>query len=49
MVESPPASALVVAKADLLLELLIVPLDAPAQLGKINDQGYALDSSSLNR
>src|SRR6516164_11004632 len=38
MVEAPPGAALVMADADLLLEFLIVALDAPTQLGQI-DQG----------
>ena len=34
MVEAAPAAAFVVAEAELLLELLVVPLDPPAQLGE---------------
>src|SRR4051794_39321655 len=37
MVETSPATALVVAEAQLLLEFLIVPLDPPAQLGEIDE------------
>ena len=37
VVEAAPAAALVVAEADLLLELLVVPLDAPAQLGLVDE------------
>src|SRR5882672_11742414 len=37
MVEAAPAAALIVAEADFLLEVLIVALDAPAQLGEINE------------
>src|ERR1700751_6359011 len=33
MMEPPPVAALVVAKAELLLELLVIPLDPPARLG----------------
>src|ERR1700722_17726229 len=36
MMEAAPATPFVVTEPDLLLELLIVALDAPAQLGKIN-------------
>ena len=36
MVETPPPSSLEVTKPDLLLELIIVVLDAPAQLGVID-------------
>src|SRR6516162_6036548 len=38
MMEAPPGAALVMAEADFLLEFLIVALDAPAQLGEV-DQG----------
>ena len=38
--EPPPASALVMTQSELLLELLIVPLDAPAKFGL---QGEDLD------
>src|SRR6201994_3571696 len=33
MMKNPPVSALVVAEAELLLELLVIPLDPPARLG----------------
>src|SRR5438309_7551835 len=36
MMEAAPVAALVVAKAKLLLELLIVPLDPPARLGNLD-------------
>src|SRR5258705_783765 len=36
VVEAPPSAPLEVAEPDLLLELLIVALDAPAQLGDID-------------
>src|SRR6478609_12240676 len=36
MMEAAPAASLVVTEPDLLLELLIVALDAPAQLGQID-------------
>jgi hypothetical protein len=34
VVESAPCSAFVVVEADLLLELLVITFDAPAQLGE---------------
>src|SRR5258707_3467295 len=37
MMEATPSAPLIVAKTDLLLELLIVPLDAPAHLRKIDE------------
>src|SRR5215470_2848435 len=37
MMEAWPAAALIMSKADFLLEILIVALDAPAQLGKIDE------------
>jgi hypothetical protein len=37
MVEAAPAAPLEVVQADLLLEFLIVPLDAPAQLGEVDE------------
>ena len=37
MMEATPAAPFVVAKPDLLLEVLIVALDAPAQLGQIDE------------
>src|SRR4029453_13123267 len=36
MVEAAPAAALVVAQSDLLLGLLVVPLDQPARLGGVD-------------
>ena len=39
VVEAPPASPLVVTEPDLLLEVLVVPLDAPAQLGLLDKVG----------
>ena len=36
MVEASPAASLVVPKSDFLLELLIIPLNAPTQLGNID-------------
>src|SRR3954447_21376938 len=36
MVEAAPAAALVVPEPDFLLEVLVVPLDAPAQLGQVD-------------
>ena len=42
--EAAPASAFEVAEAELLLEFLIVALDAPAQLGEI-DQPREADVS----
>ena len=37
VVKAAPASPFIMAEADLLLELLIVALDPPAQLGKIDE------------
>jgi hypothetical protein len=37
VVEAAPAAALVVAEPDLLLELLVVPLDEPARLGVLDN------------
>ena len=37
MMEAAPPAPLIVAKTDLLLELLIVTLDAPAHFGKIDE------------
>jgi hypothetical protein len=34
MVETPPAASFVVAEPDLLLEFLVVALDAPAQFAR---------------
>ena len=36
MMKTGPAATLVMTKADFLLEIEIVTLDAPAQFGKIN-------------
>src|SRR5258707_2290587 len=36
MMEAPPAAALIVAEADFLLEVVIIALDAPAQLGDVD-------------
>ena len=36
MMEAAPAAALIMSKADFLLEFLIVALDAPAHLGEID-------------
>src|SRR3954464_5285763 len=36
MVEAAPAAALVVPEPDFLLEILVVPLDPPAQLGQVD-------------
>src|ERR1700675_4599820 len=36
MVEASPAAALVMSKAEFLLEFLIIALDPPAQLGQID-------------
>src|SRR4029077_2733042 len=36
MVEAAPAAALVVPEPDFLLEVLVVPLDAPAQLSQVD-------------
>ena len=41
MMEPAPTSPFEVAKPDLLLEILIVALDAPAQLGLIDQVGKA--------
>ena len=37
MMEAAPSAPLVVAETDLLLEFLIVTLDAPAHFGKIDE------------
>ena len=39
MVEAAPAAPFEVAQPDLLFELLIVALDAPAQFGEIDQTG----------
>src|SRR5262249_34905311 len=36
MMETRPAAALIVSEADLLLEVVIIALDAPAQLGDVD-------------
>jgi len=36
MVKAPPATAFVVIQPNLLLELLIIALDPPAQLGQVD-------------
>src|SRR5229473_4572406 len=36
MMEAPPTAALIVAEADFLLEVVIIALDAPAQLGDVD-------------
>ena len=45
MVEAPPALAFVVAQAQLLLELLIVSLDPPAQLGGVGRYSWVIVAS----
>ena len=37
--EAAPTSALIMAKADLLLEFLIIPFDPPSQLGLVDEVG----------
>src|SRR3954452_12560292 len=37
MMKAAPVAALVVAKAEFLLELLVVPLDPPARLGSLHE------------
>src|SRR6266849_4517658 len=37
MMEARPAAALIVAEADFLLEVVIIALDAPAQLGDVDN------------
>jgi hypothetical protein len=37
MVKASPRAPLIVAEADFLLELLIIALDSPAQLGEIDE------------
>ena len=41
MMEAAPSASLVVPEADLLLEFLIVALDAPAHLGNIDEAAEA--------
>ena len=37
MVESPPAAALIMSQADLILELLVVSLDTPSLFGRSDE------------
>ena len=39
MMEAAPAASFILAEAEFLLELQIVTLDAPAQLGEIDECG----------
>ena len=39
VMEAAPTSTLIVAKADLLLEFLIIPFNLPSQLGLIDESG----------
>src|SRR3954453_5742749 len=41
MMEAAPSAPLIVSKPDFLLELLIVALDTPAQLGKVDELSEA--------
>src|SRR3954462_11008882 len=41
MVEAAPGAALVVPEPDFLLEILVIPLDAPAQLSQVDQIGEA--------
>ena len=41
MMEAAPSAAFIVTKPDLLLELLVVALDTPAQFGKIDEPAEA--------
>src|ERR1700731_2017540 len=41
MMEAAPSAPFIVPKPDLLLELLIVPLDTPAQLGEVDELAEA--------
>ncbi len=41
MMEAAPAASLKVTEPDLLLQLLIIALDAPAQFGEIDQTGEA--------
>src|SRR6266853_1552094 len=41
MMEAAPSAPFIVSKPDLLLEFLIVPLDTPAQLGKVDELAEA--------
>ena len=49
MMEAAPAPSFVVTKPDLLLELLIVALDAPAQFGDVDQPAERDVASSRNR
>jgi hypothetical protein len=42
MMEASPASAFVVTEPDFLLEFLVVPFNAPAQLGEVDEVGGGL-------
>ena len=44
MMEAAPSAAFIVTKPDLLLELLVVALDTPAQFGKIDEPAEAAGS-----
>jgi hypothetical protein len=37
MMEAPPAAALIMPEADFLLEVVIIALDAPAQLSEVDE------------
>jgi hypothetical protein len=37
MMGAPPSAPLIVARADFLFELLIIPLDTPAHFAKIDE------------
>lgn len=39
VMEAAPTSALIMAKADLLFEFLIIPFDPPSQLGLVDEVG----------
>src|SRR5262252_11255566 len=41
MMEATPSAPFIMPEPDLLLEVLIVPLDAPAQLGKVDEPAEA--------
>ena len=47
MVEASPASSLVVPEPDLLVEVLMIPLDAPAQFGKIDQSARDMSSGRV--
>ena len=44
MVESAPAAALIMAEPEVLLEILIIALDAPPELGEFD---HALEANVL--